>query len=539
MVFVSRTILTALIVCVVSVGQSAGGNINSHQHATPIGQHSNNNHHINNQHGGGVGNIPRQNPSPSHHHTPPSSQTQPTTASISSPEQLHEFKRNSLQQVCGKNKAIIDALMDYAHFHEQVLIGNAPQRYLIAVPVEAGLADRLTGIISLFWLAFFSKSAFQIGELPSKLPRFESAYDHVFINWTRPDSLMEDDMKHSEPALVHYQGQRHYDSQSINTTYNYLEYMVNDGGKAYEIYGKSDLTKYPPDPKRQYPNPQRMYISSNRGGIHFLYKNPQHANYLEHILGLKQEYAFRCTYHFLFQENHIVRDIMNQHGVERLAPSSVLSTLVKRAHVPGENELVTILPPEHPTEKELKLSTPSMIKIAIGIRAGDHSFDPKNDEKIRLQQYEHFLQCTNSITQSLPQKLLDNAKKHTQVLWYVMSDSLHLRQLIHEKYGTKVLTDYTTANFHGDCANQKYGGCSEEVLVKSITQAVAEMTLFSLADLHVVTHNSGFSRLGSELAKPPHMVFLLYRENTTSIQNYCLFGRHSSEATVEYTGGGV
>ena len=92
-------------------------------------------------------------------------------------------KQQQLEDICGKPTA--DALLEYARFHEDVVQGRTPRRSLVAVAVEAGLADRLTGVISLFWLSFFSKHAFFIGT-HEMLPKFESAYEYVFVNWTKP-----------------------------------------------------------------------------------------------------------------------------------------------------------------------------------------------------------------------------------------------------------------------------------------------------------------------------------------------------------------
>jgi Xyloglucan fucosyltransferase len=75
---------------------------------------------------------------------------------------------------------------DYMSLHEQTLSGERPPRYLVSVAVEAGLADRVIGIISEFYFALLTGRAFQISSAHQKLPTFEAAFDAPHVNWTRP-----------------------------------------------------------------------------------------------------------------------------------------------------------------------------------------------------------------------------------------------------------------------------------------------------------------------------------------------------------------
>jgi hypothetical protein len=80
---------------------------------------------------------------------------------------------------------------DYMRLHQQTLAGELPPRYLVSVAVEAGLADRLIGIISEFYFALLTGRAFQISSAHQKLPTFEAAFDAPHVNWTRPDTDVE------------------------------------------------------------------------------------------------------------------------------------------------------------------------------------------------------------------------------------------------------------------------------------------------------------------------------------------------------------
>jgi hypothetical protein len=69
--------------------------------------------------------------------------------------------------------------------HQQMLAGERPPRYLVAVAVQGGLADRVVGIVTEFYFALLTGRAFQITNAYQPLPRFEGAYEAPFINWTR------------------------------------------------------------------------------------------------------------------------------------------------------------------------------------------------------------------------------------------------------------------------------------------------------------------------------------------------------------------
>ncbi len=441
--------------------------------------------------------------------------------------QHFEYKKNALEQVCGVPAA--KALIDYAKFHGKVLEGIESPRHLVSVPVEAGLADRLTGVISLFWLAFFSRSAFQIGSYHN-LPRFEAAFDYVFVNWTR--TVVADEEKYTAPAMFTYKGKRGFTGvrrfeSSVDNSKNHLEYMINNGDRTRQIFQGMDLSRYPTN-ERSYPSEQHVFASSNRGAIHHLFNNEHHRNYLQNELQLNSGNAFRCAYHFLFQENDNVRAAMSAHA-HYLEPSSLFSITTKRNSIPGKSELVNMLPHKNHHHDKAGSSLPPKLKIGIGIRVGDEAFDPEKDQQVKLEQYQDYISCAEYLGEGLPSNLLSLVQHPTNdsmtnsttstseypILWYVMSESLHLRQLIHDKYGDRIITDYNTTYFHGDCNSKTHGGCHQDKLDNAIIYAVAQLSLFSLCDVQIVSE-SGFPRISAEVAKEPHLMFMLSMYHTTS-----------------------
>jgi Xyloglucan fucosyltransferase len=92
----------------------------------------------------------------------------------------HGVQRPAAFQGCGNWQE------DYMRLHQQMLAGERPPRYLVSIAVEAGLADRVIGIISEFYFALLTGRAFQISSAHQKLPTFEAAFDAPHVNWTRP-----------------------------------------------------------------------------------------------------------------------------------------------------------------------------------------------------------------------------------------------------------------------------------------------------------------------------------------------------------------
>ncbi len=485
-----------------------------------------------------------------------------------------EFKKAALEKVCGIPAA--SALIEYAKFHARVLEGKEPQRYLTSVAVESGLTDRSTGIVSLFWLAFMSRSAFQIESYPT-IPRFEAAYDYVFINWTR--NPLPDESKYTEPVrFARYtdipnppadkdfiDGRlRRYNPNEVDTNKYHMDYIVNNMQKACAIYHHSDMTMYPGKGK-EYPNEQYMFVSSNRGGIHCMFssnKDKPHFQLFTNKLLLTKENAFRCAHHFLFQENRRVRDVMSKY-TSILSPSSQFSNLKGKTEEVGTETMVTMMP-EHTlsyghgvydTSRDSNISILhnntikplSALKIGIAIRVGDHTLFNRDldNNKTSSSSFDHYLRCARH----LPSTLLSSFYSQFQstplpIIWYIMSDSLKLRQSLYQQYsnGTKdlmVLVDHDTAHNHGVCnIAHKYTqnhtaltnmteieelrqkNCKQQSLDHSIIYAVADLLLFSLCDVHIVSDN-GFARFGAELSKPPRSVFMLYKEPTQNIQRVC------------------
>jgi hypothetical protein len=74
----------------------------------------------------------------------------------------------------------------YASLHGRVLAGRSPTKHVVALAVDAGLADRLTGTISVFFYALLSGRAFQVVTYPGVVG-LEEAFEPASVDWRRPE----------------------------------------------------------------------------------------------------------------------------------------------------------------------------------------------------------------------------------------------------------------------------------------------------------------------------------------------------------------
>lgn len=347
----------------------------------------------------------------------------------------------------------------YMDLHRGILSGSLPPRYLVSIAVEAGLADRVIGILTEFYFAVLTNRAFQITTYGT-LPRFEAAFNAPYINWSRLMDPPEvtDNLKYTYRGLRGYQGNRLY-GPDVNTSLYWPMYLVNDE-ISNRFFSSANVSTFP----QGHADVQTVFVASNRGRIIQLFDNPYHRGQLFEM-GLRPETALSCAWNFLFSPNDAVQHAM--------------------------------------TTEFAALRSSSMLKITINIRVGDHVFDPVADENTTLEPYELYFSCAESIEYFA-------RTPNRSVIWYVTSDSLRLRQLAKRRFGNKVLTQENMHYAHGDCGHSQeksYGGCTTTSQDLSIQIASGQLWAMSMCDYHVVSQHSGFGRLAGIISGRWHNIF--------------------------------
>ena len=336
----------------------------------------------------------------------------------------------------------------YNALHEAVLSGTFPTRYALSVAVEAGLADRITGTISIFYYALLSKRALQLTTYDS-LPAFEAIFHPAGINWTANDV----DPAIIEPLKYTYQGVRGNAAprlypNTINTSAYWPVYAVNK----VEVLDRLLLHGRVDEQPAGHANVSTIVLAANRGRTWRLFDSPYHREWLLNS-GLRPDTGMACAFHYLFKPRPEVEQLMlDKYG--------------------------TML--DH-----------SILKIGIQIRVGDRSF--QGNDLVAWNVVEPYFHCAAQIE-------MTRARAGQRVVFIFISDSLSLRHQVKARYGNKVVVDTETQPEHTDCF-QHHGTCTKLRMARAMRNAVADLLAFSMADYHVYTAAAtGFGRLGAGLS---------------------------------------
>lgn len=213
---------------------------------------------------------------------------------------------------------------------------------------------------------------------------------------------------------------------------------------------------------------------SNRGRTIHMFENPVYAKRLKEM-ELNPYTAFGCIVNYLLQPKpEIFLPLYNQF------------------------EVMTRL-------------DPSVLKISIQIRAGDHIFAAESSEynnivdaQHMLQHYGVFFSCAAQIEEFV---LRDKPRRYSSVLWYLATESRTIRRAAVQLYGDKVVTSLHSALEHSSKENLVCGdlnggaGLNEQqcrtVSKEGFTTAAAEWWMLGYADYHVITRSSGYGRSGA------------------------------------------
>lgn len=329
----------------------------------------------------------------------------------------------------------------YTVLHHDIVTGRAPLRSLVSVAVEKGIADRLSGLMSQFLLALVQRRAI-LHATYGRLPDWDDAFSfpHIASKAASLDDAILD------PVKFTYRGERSYAGLSLaNASQYYPLYFVDNHSQADSIFA-SNLKAFP----EGRASVATIVSASNRGRSYVLFDNPYHRSKLR-SLGLTPENAFACVHRFMFQLAPVARD----------------ATYLEHARVLDD------------------AGEEGALRIAIHVRQGDSAFSLAPNATADWDQASAHFMCAEEIAAT-------RARPGQRVLFYFNSDSLPLRRAAAERYGHRLTTDLRGSG-HADCIS--LGGCDN--VKGSFRLAVAQMDLFSRADVHVVSVLSGFGAMGA------------------------------------------
>lgn len=205
--------------------------------------------------------------------------------------------------ICGR-----DWQIEYRKLHDSILSGTAPReqrKYVVSVPVRAGGADIMLGMVSFFLYSILTKRAFLHTKLQEEgyhAPILEHAYKPVSFNWIAPAEIRRDISICLWPPYDGTMNDRHCDrspkpflpTDTYPSTY-FPHFMVNSYNEEY--FWKGNYTSMFGAVNSQA---DVQLFASNRGNVYRTFYNPYHNKTLLDM-GFHKETAFACLYNAMFK----------------------------------------------------------------------------------------------------------------------------------------------------------------------------------------------------------------------------------------------
>jgi hypothetical protein len=331
------------------------------------------------------------------------------------------------------------------------------------------MADRVLGFTTVFVFAMLSNRVFQIGRR-HPLPNMEAVFSSPNINWTRDNGMYEPDWI-IEP-LQHKAKIRNYNS-SILETKKYNAVNTIDDWRLQDRFLRQNIVEIL---GKDY---QNVFIVMNRGKTIRIFEN---TNYQQQLIemGITPHSAFGCLMEFLISPKpFIFLPVIEQ-----------LQTI---------HSLTTDYLPASSSSSSDNQSKNSTLVISIQIRTGDEFLvnQAQSSHQLDISQYVAFFHCAKQIEDfvlaSKEKDPLTN-RKYSDAKWYLVTDSLPLRKLAVDKYGSdKLITNTRTRIEHSSkessvCQGQeKSENVNCEVSLEGFANAAAEWWLMSYSRYHVIT----------------------------------------------------
>ncbi|BGP43573.1 hypothetical protein JCM10449v2_007614 [Rhodotorula kratochvilovae] len=341
-------------------------------------------------------------------------------------------------------------LGDYEKMHAEMLEGKREPKF-ISYHCEqgincGGLGDRLLGMTSAFFFGLVTQRAF-LAEWQSPVP-LDVVFDSPHVNWSHSSYTADQHPVLGQKRLASSAAELdiiHFDRLSVDATFGTVSWNPKIGRKPTPGFERRDMAYQAPWIK----------FYTNRGMIYrsFKYKHLQKS--LDR-LGLQPTTAFACISEYLFKPKPPALDLITQY-------TSVLAL-------------------------------PTVFSVGIHIRTGDQSMrDPEYDRVNTVKRHVSFFRCARELGETY-------ARKDQRVVFYLVTDSAHLKRDAQRVLGNKlVTTDMVPQHVH-----QKSGH------VDGVMNAVVEDWILAKADMLVATQDSGFGKLASFMMAKPNATVTIF-----------------------------
>lgn len=136
-------------------------------------------------------------------------------------------------------------------------------------------------------------------------------------------------------------------------------------------------------------------------------------------------------------------------------------------------------------------TTSDVVRIGIQIRAGDWTFDEKEEQELKFAPYAPFFDCARQI------EGFAKVTPDTPVVWYLVSDSARVRKKALKRFGQDKLVTLTREHKHVAC---NVVDCARFNQTQALVDAVGDILSLAQTDYQVLTQKSGFGKVAASLA---------------------------------------
>jgi len=329
---------------------------------------------------------------------------------------------------------------------------NSPKRkYLILDAWKNGWGDRLTQIISGFYIALLSKRSFKIIGID-----LEDIFEKPNIDWSISKEELEKLEANNSIKKLYY---TEFEKEQWNEGFLYTNFTSN------------------------YEDVDALLYRIQNGKLQRIFENVFHKQQL-YELGIRPDTAFGCAFEFLFKPKPEIMKIV-QNAYEEMK--------IKRDYYMGYNSLDSLgknyLPSDDGEEP---------LRIGLQIRLGDNTFSETgsfvcSNDVLLFNQVRQFFECAEELEKEILQNpfnkdknslSIQSKKKNKKVYWLLLTDCKILREKAKEKWSEKVITITDMSINHIEKTNNK----------EAIYLAFAEHWLYGEMDYHIITSSSSYGR---------------------------------------------
>jgi len=365
----------------------------------------------------------------------------------------------------------------YTAFHRKM--ENSPnKKYLILDAWKNGWGDRLTQIVSGFYIALLSGRSFKITGI-----ELEDIFEKPNIDWSISKEELELLEKENSIKKLYY---TEFDKEQWNEGFLYTNFTSN------------------------YEDVKGLIYRIQNGKLQRIFENLFHKQQL-YEMGIRPDTAFGCAFEYLFKPKPEVIDIVKD-AYEEMK--------IKRDYYLGHNTQYSSENNYLPVNDELE-----PLRIGLQLRLGDNTFSETGsficaENVLLFNQIKQFFDCAEELEADILEKPFEknqnrlsmaSPKKKRDVYWLLLTDCKILREKAKEKWPGKVITITDKSINHIEKTENK----------EAIGLAFAEHWLFGEMDYHIVTTSSSYGRTAALRRKIYHHIFDLGISSTRASDSKC------------------